>query len=143
MKIKFIESMNDFIVDAYLEMEDKDANVLLKTEDKHLNGKISDIKSMLNQKVFESRAQRLNLAKERFIAHSNKAQRSSKASSLLNVDSMLKDIVDAIQNKSESVPHGILLAFRNQSKENDDQSIQEIWNDLVALGLIKPDESDD
>ena len=56
---------------------------------------------------------------------------------------MIRDIVDALQNKADSVPQGILMAFRNQQEQADESSIHEIWSDLVNLGLITPDDSGD
>ena len=143
MKLNFIESLNELIARSYLEMSDTDVVSLMDEDGVPASEEIGKIQEMLSQQVKASRARQLTLARERFAEKTSRSHKSIGMAPARTIDSMIRDIVDALQNNANSVPQGILMAFRNQQEQADDSSIHEIWNDLVNLGLIIPDDSGD
>lgn len=141
MTLKFINKMNELIADSYLEMSDEEIRLLIHSPNGPAEHEISSIKNILDQQVKVSRAKQLASARKQFEDHRNVVNDRTIRSADTSVDAMIKNIVDVLQNKSNSVPNGIVLAFRNQSKMSDEKSIQEIWSDLVDLGLINPNDN--
>lgn len=141
MRPRFLNHMNDLIADSYLEMSDEEITSLIQSDEVKVASAANRIKSILDDMVKNSRAKQLASVRKRFYSHENFIPQEAIASNVKSLDEMIKDIVDVLQNKSESVPNGIVIAFRNQSRISDDKSIQEIWSDLVSLGLIDSDDT--
>ena len=141
MSVSFVKEINDLISDAILESSDEEILSNIGKAGYPSWDSIREAKKMVAQAVAERRASRLEQAKASFIKDKAKSSviRTDKLEAK-NINDMIADIVQAMQSKGDSIPNGLLVAFREQSKEGSEQDIKEIWESLVSLGLIDPDQ---
>ena len=140
MSVGFVKEINDLISDAILESSDEEILSNIGKAGYPSWNSVREAKKLLAQAVAKSRASRLEQAKVSFAKdkEKNSGIRTDKLATK-NINDMIVDIVQAMQTKGESIPNGLLVAFREQSKEGSEQDIKEIWESLVSLGLIDPD----
>lgn len=141
MSVSFVKEINDLIADAILESPEEEILSTIGRAGYPSWDRVREAKNLLAQAVAESRASRLERVKASFIKDkaSSKFVRTAKPASK-NINDMIADIVQAMQSKGESIPNGLLVAFREQSKQGSEQDIAEIWENLVSLGLIDTDQ---
>lgn len=142
MSIEFIKLINDYIIDATLDISDEDILSSI-TQDATLSwDMISRSQAFLHKTIEGNRQARLTQKKAEYQTYKtfkDNALKITAAQRTLN--DMLSDIVMAIQN--DTVPKPISMAFREQSKTDNDDAIRQIWKSLVELGLINLDDETD
>ena len=141
MSVSFVKDINDLIAGAILESSDKEILSNIGKSGYPSWDSVREAKNLLAQAVAESRASRLERVKASFVKDKENSSvvRTAKPEAK-NINDMIADIVQAMQSKGDSIPSGLLVAFREQNKEGSEQDIKEIWENLVSLGLIDPDQ---
>ncbi len=142
MTLAFIKQINEYVIDATLEVSDEEILSTIGDNSYPSENDIHLARAFITRAVKEQRKFRLSQKKIAFQNYKQEqkntlADRPHKRS----VPEMLADIVAAIQN-TEKVPSGIILAFREQSQDGSEDDIKEIWRNLVELGLINPNDTD-
>ncbi len=143
MSIALFQEVNNLIAEATFEASEQETLSLIGMDGYPTAETITEIQKRLLNNIQANREKRLKQAKDDFARDkAGIAEKIMRRASTLTVDNMLSDIVKAIQN-TEKVPEGILLAFREQSKnkENSEKDILEIWDSLARLGLIEDEDS--
>ncbi|EGG98313.1 Secreted protein Hcp [gamma proteobacterium IMCC2047] len=141
MTLAFIKQINEYVIDAIMEASDEEIlkgvgdNGCPSQEDIH------HAQKMIGQAVKERRQYTLAQKKAAFHAYKQEQKYIQIAPIKRPVSGMLSDIVAAMQNK-DKVPKGIILAFREQGQDGSEDDIMEIWQNLVELGLIDPNDTD-
>lgn len=134
----YLRSLNELIIQSTLEASDDEISLLIDSPSGISSEKIISMCDHIHTQVKEYRDDRLIKQKQDFIAWQRQQQDSiEKSVSKINIGDMLKDIV-AVMTRSDKVPEGLLLAFREQSGTISDEGIIETWKNLVELGLIDP-----
>lgn len=137
----FVEDMNELIYEATLDASDEEILAEFDLSDPLRKFQLRRIENIIVEYITKSRNARLRSVKESF--HKSKQQRISERQAMLagkNITEMLVDIINVIGKNEGKVPKGVLLAFREQGEEGSEEDIKKIWEDLVDLGLIDPDE---
>lgn len=134
MSLEFIKQINDFVIDSYMDASDEEILSLLDRPDYPTRAQVSGALEMIQRSIKSENRSRLEQKRAEFTAHKIKKQQS--ITSLLNkpIASMIADIATAMQ-KTDEVPEGLLIAFRNQENSSD-EDIVKLWQDLADLGLI-------
>lgn len=136
----YLRSLNELIIQSTLEASDEETSSLINSPHGISYEKITAIRKDINVQIKKYRDARLEQLKQEFM-ESQRQQQSSveKAAANVTIDSMLRSIA-AVMNRSESLPEGLLLAFREQNGQVGDEAIIEAWKNLVELGLIDPND---
>lgn len=144
MSIQLLREMNELVIEADIERPDNEILSLLGLNGFPTFGQLSELQAALSNAITLNRAERLNRAKSEFSKHFEDSKRKFISSRSLSMMDMLQDIVKAMQDPNK-VPEGLLLAFREQSQnqEASEDDIREIWESFARLGLIDPDEKND
>jgi len=138
MSIEFIKQFNESIIEATLEATDEEILSTLRKEGYPTQSDIELVHAYIKQAIKENRRQRLEQKKFEFTEYKN--NRVNTIQSVIakkSIDEMFADII-AVMQKKDKVPDGLLVAFREQSKKTSDEGIEEIWKNLMELGLIDP-----
>lgn len=144
MTVAFVQMLNEYVIDSLFEADAAEITASIGGNDFPTQEAIDSSRKHMLDAIAESRILLLKRMRNEY-EHANelKAVRNSDAiTAVRSVPNMLSDIVAALSN-SDKTPEGIVLAFRNQGANGDDNDIQKIWQDLVDLGLIRPDELDE
>lgn len=141
MSLEFIKRINEYISESVLEAEDQEILSCIDSPSYPSNRDIAKASKRIQIAIQDSKRRRLAEKKAAFAAHKASQQGTSKRAERRTASAMIADIAKALQN-SDSVPEGILLAFREQQDNASDEDIERIWQSLVDLGLIDPDEKD-
>jgi len=141
MSVSFVKEINDIIADAILESPEEEILSNIGKTGYPSWENVREAKKLAAQAVAESRASRLERVKASYVKDkvNRDVERTAKPLTK-NVNQMIADIVQAMQSKGDSIPNGLLVAFREQNKQGSEQDIKEIWENLVSLGLIDPDQ---
>lgn len=138
----YLRSLNELIIQSTLEATEEDISLLIDSPNGISREQISAIRNNINDQIKDYRDARLRKQREEFMASRNQQQRSlQKAAANVSIDSMLKGIA-AVMSRPGGVPEGLLLAFREQSGKVGDEAIIEAWNNLVELGIIDPNDTE-
>ncbi len=136
----YLRSLNELIIQSTIEASDEEASSLIDSPHGISYEKITAIRNNINFQIKKYRDARLEKLKKDFLESQRQQQTSiEKAAANVTIDSMLRSIA-AVMNRSESLPEGLLLAFREQSGQVGDEAIIEAWKNLVELGLIDPND---
>lgn len=135
MSLEFIKQLNEFVIDSLLNATDDEILSLLDTPDYPTQAEVGSALEIVKQSIKKENNRRLEQAKTEFANHKLVRNQSITSQSRKSIASMLGDIVAAMQ-RTDEVPEGMLMAFRNQESSSDEDIIQ-MWQDLVDLGLIK------
>ena len=146
MTISFLRTINEMIVDAVMDADSKDIKNKIGTQGFPTEPEIDAVKANIAAAVQNARQARLAETRVAFESHKRARihrshESAESASQVRSVTEMLSDIVSAINNP-DSVPKGILVAFREQGEGGNDEDIRRIWLDLVDLGLVNPDDAE-
>jgi hypothetical protein len=142
MTLAFIKQINEYVIDATLEASDEEILSTIGDNGYSSQDDINHARSLIAQAVKEQRAYRLAQKKIAFQAYKQKQKNIlDNCATKRSIPEMLSDIVAAIQNM-DTVPNGIILAFREQGQDGGEDDIKGIWKNLVELGLIDPDDTD-
>jgi len=142
MNINFIKQINNYVIESTIEADDDE---ILSTightnyptwEDIHSvqDFILTAVKCKRQQRLEKNRALYFDAKKER--EHSRAFAKTTKT-----VSEMFSDIIVAMQDK-DKVPKGLLVAFRKQGQDGNDDDIKELWHTLVELGLIEISDDD-
>lgn len=136
----YLHSLNELIIQSTLEASDEEMSSLIDSPHSISYKNITAIRNDINVQIKKYRDLRLEKLKQDFMESQRQEKRSvEKAAANLTIDSMLKSIA-AVMTRSEGLPEGLLLAFREQSGQVGDEAIIEAWKNLVELGLIDPND---
>lgn len=136
----YLRSLNELIIQSTIEASDEEASSLIDSPHGISYEKITAIRNNINVQIKKYRDARLEKLKQDFIESQRQQLLSvEKAAANLTIESMLRSIA-AVMNRSENLPEGLLLAFREQSGQVGDEAIIEAWKNLVELGLIDPND---
>lgn len=144
MSLRLLQELNHLIIEGDIEQSDEDVLAQLGRNGFPSLSQLTALQASLSQAISYSRAERLASAKSAFNQHLVDSKKAFLSFRNLSMSDMLQDIVQAMQN-SEKVPDGLLMAFREQSQnqEASEDDIREIWESFVRLGLIDTDEKRD
>jgi len=137
MNINFIKQINDYVIEATMEASDDEVLSTIGHANYPTWEDIHSVQDLILTAIKNKRQQRLEknrviyLDAKEDLGHLHKLANTTKT-----VTEMLSDIVAAMQDK-DSVPKGLLVAFRNQGQNGDEDDIKELWQTLVELGLIE------
>lgn len=136
----YLRSLNELIIQSTMEAGDEEVSSLIDSPHGISYEKITAIRNNINFQIKKYRDTRLEKLKQDFIESQRQQLLSvEKAAANVTIDSMLRSIA-AVINRSEDLPEGLLLAFREQSGQVGDEAIIEAWKNLVELGLIDPND---
>jgi len=137
MKVTFVKEINDMIADTI--MEDSDDEILACIgEVGYPPWKIvNEARSMMLGLITENRVSRLKNIKASYrLDKENRSILKAAKLAAKGLDEMIADIAKAMQLKSDEIPNGLIVAFREQSKQGNEEDVRDIWENLVSLGLI-------
>ncbi|MEW8294867.1 MAG: hypothetical protein AB2651_05000 [Candidatus Thiodiazotropha sp.] len=140
MTQKFLKQMNEYVIDAILATTDEEVLASIGRDGYPSQVAITRARKTITQALKEQRKHRLSQQRAAFQAHQQTQHIARSKAPQPSMSDMLSDIVAALQNKG-NVPEGILLAFRAQSQGGSEEDIVEIWQTLVELGLISPNDT--
>lgn len=141
MTLAFIKQINEYVIDATLEASEEEILASIGNSGYPSRQDIHQARATITQAVKEQRLYRLSQKKAAFQLYKQKQKGVQNTPPKRTISEMLSDIVAAMQNK-DKVPEGIILAFREQGQEGSEDDIVEIWQNLVELGLIDPNDTD-
>lgn len=144
MTVAFVQMLNEYVIDSLFEADAAEISASIGGNDFPTQEAIDSSRKHMFDAIAESRILLLEKMRTEY-EHANELKAARKSDAIAEVRSvpdMLSDIVAALSN-GDKTPKGIVLAFRNQGANGDDSDIEKIWQDLVDLGLILPDELDD
>lgn len=141
MSREFIKQINEYVIESLLDTSDDEILSMVDSPGYPTSEEIAVAAQLIQHSLKEEKRRRLEQKKAEFAAH--KLHQVSAFEALLrrSVGTMISDIVTAIQ-KTDAIPEGILLAFREQQENASDDDIARIWQSLVELGLIEPYDDD-
>lgn len=144
MTITFLRTIDKLISESIIEADDIEIAAMIGNPGCPSDSDIDAAKLVTLRAVENSRAKTLADRQQAFAAYRQSlAEQTIKTSQTSRPIALkLRDIVNALSN-TESTPEGILMAFREQGDGGSDDDIEKIWQDMVALGLIKPEMQDD
>ncbi|AXS84540.1 hypothetical protein [Marinobacter sp. Arc7-DN-1] len=141
MNFELIKQINEYVTESLLEAEEQEILSCIDSPDYPSSQDISEASQLIQSAIQESKRRRLAERQAAFAAHQASHADSSEGSRRRTASEMVADIAKALQNR-DNVPQGLLLAFREQQNNATDEDVARIWRDLVALGLIEPDDTD-
>ena len=137
MTVAFIKQINEYVIDATTEASDEEILASVGSYGYPSQQDIHQAREMITHSVKEMQRYRLSQQRALFQSYRQEQKVVQNVPSKRLISEMLSDIVTAMQNQ-DKVPEGIILAFREQSQDGSEEDIVEIWQNLVALGLIDP-----
>jgi hypothetical protein len=140
MTLAFIKQINEYVIDATLEASEEEILASIGDSGYPSRQDIHQARTTITQAVKEQRQYRLSQKKAAFQLYKQEQKGVQNTPPKRTIPEMLSDIVAAMQNK-DKVPEGIILAFREQGQEGSEDDIVEIWQNLVELGLIDPNDT--
>jgi hypothetical protein len=141
MNREFIKQINEYVIQSLLEANDDDILSLVDTPGYPTSEEIAFTSRRIQQAIKEDKHKRLEHKKAEFAAYNIRQKTAFDALSHRSVGTMISDIVAAMQN-TDAIPKGLLVAFREQQEHASDEDIALIWQSLVELGLIDPNDND-
>lgn len=141
MSREFLKQINEYVIESYLEASDIDILSMVDSPDYPSSEDISTASQIIRQAIQEDKRKRLEKKKAEFAAYKIRQETTDETLSHRSLDIMISDIVAAMQN-TDAIPKGILVAFREQQEHASDEDIAQIWQSLVKLGLIDPNDND-
>lgn len=141
MNLELIKQINEYVIESLLEAEEQEILSCIDSPDYPSSQDIGEASQRIRSAIQESKRLRLAERKAAFAAHQANQADASEDSKRRTAAEMVADIAKALQ-KRDNVPEGLLLAFREQQDNATDEDVARIWRDLVALGLIDPDDTD-
>lgn len=141
MTLKFIQQINEYVIGSIFEANDQEVLSRIDSSGYPTSDDIANATQLIQQVIQEEKRRRLTKRKAEFAAYKASQEFTQVSAERRSVSAMIADIATALQNKDE-VPQGILLAFRDQQDHASDEDIVRIWESLVELGLIDPDDKD-
>ena len=142
MNLEFIKQINEYVIEAILETDDHESLALIDQTNWPSKIDINNAKAVISQKIAARQKQILIQKRAEFQAYKivkKNFQETQKPNR--TVTEMLSDIVKSMQNK-DTLPEGLLMAFREQGQGGSDDDIKKIWKKLVDLGVINSNEDD-
>ncbi|MEW7974777.1 MAG: hypothetical protein AB2821_14975 [Candidatus Thiodiazotropha endolucinida] len=140
MTLAFIKQLNEYVIEATIEASDEEILARIGNEGYPSQQDIHQARDLITQAVKEQRQNRLSQQRAAFEVYKQEQNTTKNITAKRSVPEMLSEIVAAMQNK-DKVPEGILLAFREQSQNGSEDDIANIWQNLVELGLIDPNDT--
>lgn len=144
MTVAFLKLANEYVTDSFFEASEGEIKEFIGRPGFPTQEDLDLVHARTLEAIRLTRSKRLEQIRAEFSA--SLKERNDNSSRLVkskhSVSDMLADIVAAI-NDRDKVPDGLVVAFREQGKSGSDSDIEKIWQDLVDLGLIIPDEPDD
>lgn len=141
MTLAFIKQINEYVIDATIEASDEEILACVGSDGYPSQQDIHIVREIITQAVKEQRQYRLSQQRAAFQAYKQEQKATQDISPKRSIPKMLSDIVAAMQNQ-DKVPEGIILAFREQGQDGSEEDIVEIWQNLVELGLVDPNNTD-
>lgn len=141
MTLAFIKQINEYVIDATLEASDEEILACVGSHGYPSQQDIHRARSVITQAIKEQRQYRLSQQRAAFQAYKQEQKATQNLPPKRSIPEMLSDIVAAMQNQNK-VPEGLILAFREQGQGGSEGDIIEIWQNLVELGLIDPNDTD-
>lgn len=141
INLQFIKQINEYVIESLLDEKDDEILSMVDSPDYPTSDDISLASKLIRQAIQEDKRKRLEKKKAEFDAYKATQDKSLKELRQNSIASMITDIVNAIQNP-KNIPEGILVAFREQQTKASDEDIVQIWQSLVELGLIDPNDND-
>lgn len=141
MSREFLKQINEYVIESYLEASDNDILSMVDSPDYPSSDDISTTSQIIRQAIQEDKRKRLEKKKAEFAAYTIRQETTDETLSHRSLGTMISDIVAAMQN-TDAIPKGILVAFREQQEHASDEDIAQIWQSLVELGLIDPNDND-
>jgi len=136
MTIKFLKQLNDDIIESIIESSDEEILSQIGKENYPTWDDITFAEQTVSEIINKKRIERLEKNKQKFSEFKNKNEKTlNSLISIKSIEELLADIVKGMQNK-DKVPNGLLVAFREQSHDGNDDAIREIWKSMVKLKLI-------
>lgn len=139
MTLEFIKQINEYVIDATVEASDEEILASIGSDGYPSQQDIHQARMMITQAVREQRQYRLSQQKRAFQAYKQEQKVGQNISHKRTIPEMLSDVVAVMQNQ-DKVPEGLILAFREQGQDGSEDDIVEIWQNLVELGLIDPND---
>ena len=140
MTLAFIKQINEYVIEATIEASDEEILACVGSDGYPSQQDIYQARTVITQTIKEQRQLRLSQQREAFQAYKQEQNVAQYAPPKRTIPEMLSDIVGAMQNQ-DKVPEGIILAFREQGQSGSEDDIFEIWQNLVELGLIDPNDT--
>lgn len=141
MTLAFIKQINEYVIDVILEASDEEILACVGSDGYPSLQDIHQARAVITQAVKEQRQYRLSQQRAAFQAYKQEQKATQNVPPKRSIPEMLSDIVAAMQNQNK-VPEGLILAFREQGQDGSENDIVEIWQNLVELGLIDPNDTD-
>lgn len=141
MNLGFIKQINEYVIQSLLEANDDDILSMVDSPDYPTSEEIALASQRIQQAIQEDKHKRLEQKKAEFAAYKIRQETGFEALLHRPVGTMISDIVAAMQNTND-IPEGVLMAFRGQQEHASDDDIALIWQSLVELGLIDPNDND-
>ena len=142
MNLGFIKQINEYVIESLLEANDDDILSMVDSPNHPTSEDIARASHLIQQAIQEDKRKRLEQKKAEFAAYKISQEGASEELLQRPVATMISNIVAAMQNNTHDIPEGILVAFREQQESASDEDIALIWQSLVELGLIDPDDND-
>ncbi|TNE75241.1 MAG: hypothetical protein EP334_10675 [Gammaproteobacteria bacterium] len=141
MNLEFVKQINEYVIESLLEATDEDILSNVGSPNYPTSEDITTASQLIQQAIQEDKRKRLEQKKAEFAAYNISKEITSKVLLRRPITNMIADIVAAMQNTNE-IPEGVLVAFREQQEDASDEDIALIWQNLVELGLIDPNDND-
>ena len=140
MTLAFIKQINEYAIEATIEASDEEILACVDSDGYPSQQDIYQARTVITQTIKEQRQLRLSQQREAFQVYKQEQNVAQDAPPKRTIPEMLSNIVVAMQNQ-DKVPEGIILAFREQGQSGSEDDIFEIWQNLVELGLIDPNDT--
>ena len=141
MTLAFIKQINEYVIDSIIEASDEEILACVGSDGYPSQQDIYQARTVITQAIKEQRQLRLSQQRAAFQAYKQEQEVAQNAPPKRTIPEMLSDIVAAMQNQ-DKVPEGVILTFREQGQGGSENDIVEIWQNLVELGLIDPNDTD-
>ena len=142
MNLEFIKQVNEYVIEAILDTNDHETLALIDQTNWPSQIDVDNAKAVISQKIATRQKQILTQKRAEFQAYKiDKKNFQETQKPNRTVTEMLSDIVKSMQNK-DTLPEGLLMAFREQGQGGSDDDIKKIWKKLVDLGVINSNEDD-
>jgi len=141
MTVAFLKLVNEYVTDSLFEASEEEIKQFIGRPGFPAQEDLDLVHAHTLEAIRLARSKQLEQTRAEFsVSLKERDDKSSRvAKSKRTVSNMLADIVAAI-NDRDKVPEGLVIAFREQGKTGSDSDIEKIWQDLVDLGLISPEE---
>ena len=141
MTLAFIKQINEYVIDSIVEASDEEILACVGSDGYPSQQDIYLARTVITQAVKEQRQFRLSQQRAAFQEYKQEQKVAQNEPPKRTIPEMLSDIVAVMQNQNK-VPEGIILAFREQGQDGNDDDIFEIWQNLVELGLIDSNDTE-